>query len=186
MRWRRYFPAIATSATTVLADNPRLTSRCEGGTEWGPVRFVFDRRLRTAERIGLHVFEDAFAGRTIVVTADAAATHATADALEKRGVAVWRLDAESDAAFFGAFKTRCVAAGLSGILVEGGGVFLGAWLKSGAADYLFHYTAPKLFGDVNALPAFSGAEISALSEAFALHDVRHAVLGDDMLTRGWL
>ena len=35
----RYFPAIAVSANTAIADNPSLTSRMAGG-EWCPQRFV--------------------------------------------------------------------------------------------------------------------------------------------------
>jgi diaminohydroxyphosphoribosylaminopyrimidine deaminase/5-amino-6-(5-phosphoribosylamino)uracil reductase len=185
MRWRGYFPAIATSAATVLADNPRLTSRREGTDECCPVRFIFDRRLRTAGRTGLHVFEDSFAAQTVVVTVNTAENTAV-EALERRGVVVWRLDGGDDATFFDAFKMRCAAAGLDGIFVEGGGTFLGAWANCGAADYLFHYMAPKLLGDVAALPAFAGAKVPALAGAVTLRDVRHAILGEDVLTRGWL
>ncbi|MDR2863633.1 MAG: bifunctional diaminohydroxyphosphoribosylaminopyrimidine deaminase/5-amino-6-(5-phosphoribosylamino)uracil reductase RibD [Puniceicoccales bacterium] len=185
MLWRRYFPAIATSAATVLADNPRLTSRTADAPEWCPVRFIFDRRLRTADRGGLNVFEDAFAARTIIVTADTAPAGQVA-ALERRGITVWRLDVRDDATLFGAFKQKCAAAGLTGVLVEGGGTFSGAWLKARAADYLFHYTAPKVLADTEALPAFAGAPCPALEKAFTLQHIRHAVLGDDILTRGHL
>jgi diaminohydroxyphosphoribosylaminopyrimidine deaminase/5-amino-6-(5-phosphoribosylamino)uracil reductase len=250
MRWRRYFPAAAVSAATVLADNPRLTCRIAGEPECCPVRFVFDRRLRTAGREGLHVFEDAFAGKTVVVTtaetaADAAgeaggeaggegvaageaaggvaeeevrATAATAGvvAAERtrsvaqtilsvselsaltaeraralatfaaRGVAVWQLPAATDEVFFSAFKARCVEAGLSGIWVEGGGTFLGAWLRSGEADCVFFYSAPKIIADAAALPAFAGADCPSLAGISVLRNVRREIFGDDLLTRGFL
>jgi diaminohydroxyphosphoribosylaminopyrimidine deaminase/5-amino-6-(5-phosphoribosylamino)uracil reductase len=193
MLWRRYFPALAVSAATVLADNPRLTSRQEGGEVWCPVRFVFDRNLRTAGQGGLYVFEDEFAANTIVVTIAGYGVPreeraARMSALERRGAAVWELPAGG--VFFRAFKERCAAAGIGGVLVEGGGRFLGAWLESGEAGYLFHYTAPKLLSDAEALSAFTGGNRPLLGDAFTLREVRHAVFdpegAGDFLTRGWL
>jgi diaminohydroxyphosphoribosylaminopyrimidine deaminase/5-amino-6-(5-phosphoribosylamino)uracil reductase len=255
MQWRRNFPAIATSAATVLADNPRLTARLPDHPEWCPAaRFIFDRRLRLAKKIGqgLHVLEDEFAARTILVTTEHAPAPATEKAatpaaeeahaaalaaLEKNGTTVWRLPAHSTepppnataqiasavlsvhgkssprdlqpaaaaearaahahaaahatasgpAAFFTAFKARCAAAAIDAIWVEGGGEFLGAWLHSGAADYLFHYTAPKLLADPTAIPSFAGPPLAALSQATHLLAPRHTLFPNgDILTRAHL
>jgi len=71
-RLRRLFPAIAVSADTALADNPRLTARGDEG-ETCPVRFVLDRHFKTAGRTGLNLFQDAHRTRTIVVGLGAAA-----------------------------------------------------------------------------------------------------------------
>ena len=190
MRWRRYFPAIASSAVSVLADDARLTSRSADATaEWCPAaRFVFDRSLRLAGALAegrrLHVFEDAFANRTTVVSSKAMEQSAEAAALRQRGVALLFLPAENDGVFFDAFKRHCTGMGLIGVWVEGGGKFLGAWVRARAADYLFHYTAPLVLGDAQALPTFTGGECLSLADAVALHDVRRAVLGNDTLTRG--
>ena len=184
MRWRRYFPAIASSSGTVLADNPRLTSRREGAEEWCPVRFVFDRRLRTAERLDLHVFTDAWREKTVVVTSDQSDPERRA-ALERAGIRSWVLPAPTAEEFFHQFKTRCAEENLPGVWVEGGGTFLGAWLRSGAADYLYQYVAPVLFADEAALPAFSGSATN-LKNLFRLNGLKHEKLGSDSLLRGHL
>ena len=183
MRWRRYFPAVATSASTVLADNPRLTSRIPGHAveEDCPFRLVFDRRLRLVKHPSLHLFTDAFRERTLVVTR---AGVPGLETLGRMGLHAWVLPDEDDAIFFQAFKTHCTQEGIGGIWVEGGGTFLGAWLRAGMADYLFHYTAPRLLADAEALPAFAGAVCDTLSSAVELSEARHVVLGADFLTRG--
>ncbi|MDR2512688.1 MAG: bifunctional diaminohydroxyphosphoribosylaminopyrimidine deaminase/5-amino-6-(5-phosphoribosylamino)uracil reductase RibD [Puniceicoccales bacterium] len=183
MRWRRYFPAIATSSTTAIGDNPRLTSRIPGNAveELCPLRFVFDRRLRLPKHPGLQLFTDNFHERTTIVTR--ANTPALA-ALSHESSRIWALPGEDDATFFQAFKARCVQENIDGVWVEGGGTFLGAWLKAGMADYLFHYTAPKILADADALPAFVGTARDALADALELHELHHTVLGADFLTRG--
>ncbi|MGB0344699.1 MAG: bifunctional diaminohydroxyphosphoribosylaminopyrimidine deaminase/5-amino-6-(5-phosphoribosylamino)uracil reductase RibD, partial [Coraliomargarita sp.] len=50
MRWRRYFPAIAVSAATALADDPALTSRLPEDN-WCPIRFIFDRDLQALAHV---------------------------------------------------------------------------------------------------------------------------------------
>ena len=120
MRLRRYFPAIATGAGTALADDPALTARVPGEKISCPAaRFVFDRRLRTLEKIGaLRLFNDEFRARTVLVTtAEAHVPAEAADALAARGIAVWALDAEN---FWADFRSRCARAQLGGVLFEAG------------------------------------------------------------------
>ncbi len=186
MRRRRYFPAIATSSGTVLADNPRLTARVAGEPEFCPTRFVFDRRLRLAEHPALNVFSDNFSEKTVIVTTAGngdAARRDRKNLLQDRGVKIWEIE-KSGAAFFGEFKARCADAGICGIWCEGGGAFLGALLNSGYADYFFQYVAPTIAGDAGWLPAIAGKEKKSLGEAVRLSDVRREFFGDDILIRG--
>lgn len=183
MRRRRYFPAIAAGSGTVLADNPRLTARIAGEPEFCPARFVFDRRLRLADRPELRIFSDNFFEKTIVVTGTGADAARLA-LLKKRGVKIFEIAGETDVEFFKNFKRRCVAEDICGIWVEGGGALLGAIADSGCADYFFQYVAPKILGDAGALPAIAGREKKSLSEALKLSDVRREFFGDDILIRG--
>jgi diaminohydroxyphosphoribosylaminopyrimidine deaminase/5-amino-6-(5-phosphoribosylamino)uracil reductase len=185
-RWRRLFPAIAVGAGTLLADDPRLTARIEGEPEWSPVRFVFDGRLRAfAERENANVFSDPFAGRTIVI-ASAGADPSRARLLEERGIKVWTLDAENASAGYADFKCRCFAAGITGVLVEGGARTLSSMVAQRQVDYAFLYQGALFFADERARAALTGLRTENLSDALRLAEVRHSVLGEDLLTRGFL
>lgn len=186
MCWRRYFPAIAVGAGTVLHDNPRLTARVAGQREWCPVRFVFDGMLRTAVDAKLpQLFTDEFKERTIVVTSDQAAT-GYVRRLKAAGVNVWELPAIAGRISFGAFRERCAAAEISGVLVEGGAQLVSEMLYARALDYLFAYRAPVLFADDRAKPVARGLRTEQLEQAIRLERVRHANFGDDELMRGFI
>lgn len=184
MRLRRYFPAIATGAGTALADDPALTARVPGEKISCPAaRFVFDRRLRTLEKIGaLRLFNDEFRARTVLVTtAEARVPAQAADALAARGIAVWALDAEN---FWADFRSRCARAQLGGVLFEAGAELLGGLISAKAADYVYAYVAPKIFADPAARPAFAGAPLARLSDAFRVKNPAVMRLGDDFLFEG--
>ncbi|MFA5257448.1 MAG: bifunctional diaminohydroxyphosphoribosylaminopyrimidine deaminase/5-amino-6-(5-phosphoribosylamino)uracil reductase RibD, partial [Opitutales bacterium] len=116
-RWRRYFPAIAVGSGTVLADDPRLSVRQPGAAESCPLRFVFDRTLRTARGMLPGLYRDAYRARTTVVTDENAPTDGE-DILCELGVSVLRLP--EGAPFWPAFRTHCVRDGITGVLFEGG------------------------------------------------------------------
>jgi len=184
MRWRRLFPAVGVGAGTVLADDPQLTSRI-GKNEWCPARLIFDRTLRTVTNPLPQVYSDASRSRTIIVTSST--PDATRRALlEKQGVALWKLPTECNAAWFAELRAKCVAAGLVGLLIEGGPTLLSAFLQAGELDYLFAYRSPKFFADAAAVPVFTGPPRPRLADAFTLRDVRHATMGDDQLLRGYV
>lgn len=179
-RWRRCFPAIGVGSGTVLADNPSLTARDDGAEEWSPVRFVFDRSLRTVRQPDLKVYSDAFAARTILVTAAGASVPA--------GISgciggVWQLP---QTGFWDAFRRNCAEQGLCGVYLEGGSLLLGDALAHGQLDYLFHYQAPKLLADALAKPMLTGLVSGSMNDALTLDGVRFQHLGCDTLTRGFL
>lgn len=140
MRERRYFPAIATSSGTVLADNPALTVRLPGEPITCPIRFVFDRRGRTLEHAdSLRVFSDAFREKTIFVTVPATESRAR-ECLAARGVRVWALP-ENPTAFWAAFRENCHAEQINGVYFECGPDFLRALFAARQADYFYAYVA---------------------------------------------
>ena len=186
MRWRRLFPAIAVGAGTLIHDNPRLTSRIEGAEGWCPVRFVFDGLLRTVTDKNLpSVYTDEFHERTIVVTTPHGGMGYVRK-LEALGVGVWVLPSTTQRVGWVDFRRKCAEARISGVYFEGGSQLLSQLLRDAQIDYLFSYRAPMILGDDRAKPMMNGLRTEKLINAVRLKEVKHTVLGDDMLARGRL
>lgn len=184
-RWRRYFPAIAVGAGTVRADNPRLTARVDG-TEWCPWRFVFDGLLRTVtDKAMPGVYTDEFRDRTIVVTTPHGGLGYVRK-LNAMGVQAWVLGSNSPKVNFQDFRARCAQEGITGVFFEGGAQLLSELLQARELDYLFTYHAPVLFADDKGKAILRGLRTETLANAIRLDEVRHEVLGDDALMRGFV
>jgi diaminohydroxyphosphoribosylaminopyrimidine deaminase/5-amino-6-(5-phosphoribosylamino)uracil reductase len=175
-RLRRLFPAIAVSADTALADNPRLTARGDDG-ETCPVRFVLDRHFKTAGRTGLNLFQDAHRTRTIVVGLGAAAKKSDLAWYEAEGVQVWSLVGD-EVSFLQVWAERCAQEKITGVLVEAGPRLAASLLAPGAADYLYAFVAPRS-GD----PTAPGWQDGVTLPAGLL---RASLVGSDALYQGRL
>ena len=184
MRWRRYFPAIAVGAGTVLADDPSLTARLENEV-WCPIRLVFDRSLRTLEQKPLpKLYTDEYVNETVVVCHEGLpkGTCARAEAL---GLQLWRLPKLGNYFDWGAFRRRCVDAGIFGVYVETGPRLATALLEEGLADYWFIYQAPKFICDAASPGIGSRRNTQSMDAAIHFRDLQLEQFGDDRLTRGF-
>lgn len=181
MRLRRLYPAIATASGTVLADNPRLTSRLPDG-EFCPWRIILDRSGKLITKENLHIFSDEHPDRTIVVIG----AELDDSPLAQRGVTTWRIPEHEPRAFFAALRRRCAEAGITGVFFETGAILAGALVEACAVDYLYHFQAPILFADDEARGTASGPPRPALRDALRLEKVRRENFGADILTRGHL
>jgi diaminohydroxyphosphoribosylaminopyrimidine deaminase/5-amino-6-(5-phosphoribosylamino)uracil reductase len=175
-RLRRLYPAIAVSADTALADNPRLTARGDEG-ETCPARFVLDRHFKTAGRTGLNLFQDAHRTRTIVVGLGAAAKKSDLAWYEAEGIKVWTLVGDEDS-FLKVWAERCAQEKITGVLVEAGPRLASAMLMAGSADYLYAFVAP-LSGDPGAPGWQDGVTIPAGL-------LKASLVGSDALYQGHL
>lgn len=183
MRWRRYFPAIAVGANTVLNDDPSLTSRI-GDTVWCPRRFVFDRSLKTVCGESLpQLYTDAHQARTVVLCGPHA-DETLRGKLTSRGVTLWELPEIDGQLNWPAFRQRCIEEGIIGVYVETGPTLATALIEARLADYVFMYQAPKFMSDAGVKAIGSDRVTQSMSAAIHLYNVRHAILGEDILTRG--
>jgi diaminohydroxyphosphoribosylaminopyrimidine deaminase/5-amino-6-(5-phosphoribosylamino)uracil reductase len=184
-RWRRYFPAIAVGAGTVLSDDPELTARLPGEEVECPLRFVFDRNLVTFKESLARVYTDEWRDQTIVVSSKERAGEARR--LEaKHGIRFWCLSEGQTDLSFTEFADRCREESLLGLYVEGGAHLLSSFLGARALHYLFAYRAPKLLADTSGLHPFMGKEPASMEDTIRLREVRHETFGDDQLVRGFL
>lgn len=182
MRWRRYFPGIAVSANTALADDPRLTSRMAGAT-WCPRRFVLDRDLRTARHIGeLNLYTDESSYQTVVVCSENADT----SAFEAAEITCWGLPEHNGHIDMYAFSKRCAAEGIYGVYIEPGPGLASALIEELSIDYLFHYIAPKYMSDAQSAGIGRMRQTEHMDAAIQLKQVHHANFGPDHLVRGFL
>lgn len=185
MKWRRYFPAIAVGASTVMEDDPSLTSRIEGSV-FCPRRFVFDRHLKTAELSQTpKLYSDEFKSKTVVLCLESSASQ-NKEKLRELGVELWELPEAKGHIDWTAFRARCAEEGIYGVYVEAGPNLATELIESGRADYLFIYKAPKFMADSAAVGIGSDRKTSNMGEAFQLESVHHEIFGDDVLTRGRL
>jgi diaminohydroxyphosphoribosylaminopyrimidine deaminase/5-amino-6-(5-phosphoribosylamino)uracil reductase len=122
---------VVIGASTVIADDPRLTVRLGKKGTRNPMRLVIDPNLRTSPRAKVYDTTDA---RTILVTKK------SGQKFIDRGVEVWPLKGLEP------LLRRLVQEGALHVLVEGGAQTHRSFLAAGLVDELVLFVAPKLFG----------------------------------------
>ncbi|MBQ7196993.1 MAG: bifunctional diaminohydroxyphosphoribosylaminopyrimidine deaminase/5-amino-6-(5-phosphoribosylamino)uracil reductase RibD [Synergistaceae bacterium] len=164
--------AVLVGVGTVLADNPELTVRHVEGIN--PKRVVLDSNLRTPTDAKI-ISND---GKCLIFTTcndknkisklqDAGAEVITLAELSVKNI----LDS-------------LVAHGVLNLMVEGGASVLSSFLKSGMADYVNFFYAPKILGDGKNFNL--NLNFNSVSEAFALRDIKTQTCGKDILIEGRL
>ncbi len=169
-RLRALVDAVVVGAATVVADDPRLTTRAVAGPS--PARVVLDPRARVPAGARVLTADDA---PTLWCVAPGAGVPA-----EMPGhVEVVRLPV-TEAGFDPAAVLELLRSrGLGRVLVEGGGRLVSAFLTAGLLDRLFLTTAPLLIGDGVPGIRFDGSD--RLADALSA-PVRRFVLGEDVCT----
>lgn len=126
-KMRGGYQAILTGTGTVLADNPRLTSRIKGGQN--PVRIIFDREGKIP--LNYNVYEDN-TEKIFVVTNSSLKYPGHIQKIKFKG-------------FHGLFK-ELYNLGVYSILVEAGAGLNSKLIASKSADEINMFMAPKIFG----------------------------------------
>ena len=173
VHWLRAgFDAIATGGRTAAQDDPSLTVRGAVTPRVVPRRVIFDRALGLSP--ASVVVRTAGETPTILVSAPAAVGSVRAEALRAAGVQVL------GAASLEAAMTALRSAGITSMLVEGGGRLAGALLDAGLVDRYYWIQSPLLLGE-GGVPAFSGVPDTALAGAPRWTVAERRALGEDTL-----
>jgi diaminohydroxyphosphoribosylaminopyrimidine deaminase / 5-amino-6-(5-phosphoribosylamino)uracil reductase len=137
---RNRVDAIVVGAGTVVADDPRLTTRLPSGRD--PMRVVIDPSLRT--RPSAKVF--ASGGAPVVVVTAKTADSDRARAFLKRGVRVLTVGERRGELKLDQALRVLAKEGILHLLVEGGATTISAFLRAKLVDELMLFIAPTLFG----------------------------------------
>ncbi|MEB3102768.1 bifunctional diaminohydroxyphosphoribosylaminopyrimidine deaminase/5-amino-6-(5-phosphoribosylamino)uracil reductase RibD [Ferviditalea candida] len=175
---RHKHQAVMVGVNTVLADNPKLTTRLSV-PGLNPIRIVADSRLQTPETA--EVLADPQAKTILLATA--AAPEDKRRRLEELGAEVLvcgdgeKVDLRAAMRLLGQKE-------IGSILLEGGGRLNGAMLEAGLVDKVYLFFAPKIIGGFAAPSniAFSGFE--RMADAIRLEEVRYEQFGDNFCVIG--
>lgn len=175
---RAYNDAILVGIGTVLADDPELTCRLPGMLNHSPARVVLDSRLQTPSDGNL-VRTANDVPLWIVTVPDAPAK--TAEKLEELGAQVIRVPAGDDGRPDPAQVLEALAdAGVTRLLIEGGGTVSATFLKAGLVDRLAWFHAPVVVGS-DGVPAVAPLSVVTMDQAVRLERLRMEIVGDDIL-----
>ena len=168
-RLRALCDAVIVGASTVAADNSRLTTRLVPGPN--PLRVVIDPRRRLPA--GLRLFSDG-AAPTLLVCDEAHARPGE----RFGGAEVVGLPARDGRLEYAAILDLVHQRGCRTVFVEGGGATVSGFLAAGLLDRLQVTVAPALLGE--GLPGLRLPEVQRLADAAPLA-CRILRTGDDVL-----
>ena len=174
-RQRQRFRGIMVGVGTVLADDPLLTCRIEGGRD--PVRIICDTHLRTP--LQSQVVTTAKQVPTILATC--CGDPEKQAAYQQAGCRVLCLEERCGHVNLPQLMERLGQEQIDSILLEGGGTLNWSALESGLVQQVQAYIAPKLFGGRDTKTPIEGAGVSFPDAAFQLKNSRLERLGEDLL-----
>lgn len=191
-RLRNRYRGIMAGIGTVLADDPMLNCRMEGGRN--PVRIICDSRLRIPQ--GSQIVKTASEIETIVAWSPNRALawreqgidktlEEKKQALECSGVILLEVPPKENGELDLSHLLRQLGErGVDSILLEGGGTLNASALTENLVQRVYAFIAPKLVAGANAKSPIEGAGIPRMKDAAALEDVEVMRFGDDICMTG--
>lgn len=168
---------------TVLADNPLLTTRIDGGIS--PIRIILDSNLntpldcdmvKTANETGEKLRQP----RTIIATT--VTNSSKINPYIEKGVRILSIKPDnSNKVDLKELVSKLGELGIDSILLEGGGELNWAALKAGIVNKVQAYIAPKIFGGKLAKGPVSGEGVENPQECYKLTNSIIKTIGDDFL-----
>lgn len=147
---RNKYDAILTGSGTVIADNPSMLCTMPNGKN--PVKIVLDTHAKTDP--DAKIFQQ---GQIILAT-----SKITDKYPENVEILICPLDKDEkiDLNFL---TEELYKKGICSILAEAGSQINSAFLKNNLVDKIYHFIAPKILGDDEALSCFSGFDVNDIN-----------------------
>jgi len=175
---RDRYAAIMVGINTVLADDPLLTCRVQGGKN--PLRVIVDSKLRTP--LDSQVVQTALEVPTLIAT--------TSDDLERRqqleerGLGVVVLPQTASGLDLASLLWALGQRGIDSVLIEGGPTLLGSAFDEQLVQAVCIYLAPKIFGGSSAPSPIAGRGVGIPDESIILGNATVRSLGEDICIEG--
>ena len=182
---RNHYKGIMAGIGTVLADDPMLNCRIEGGRD--PIRIIADSHLR----IPMDSQLVRTAGQQpLIVACLPDADEEKAAQLQEKGVEVLRIpgvttaditEEQKEVISLPVLMKELGARKIEGILLEGGGQLNESALQAGIVDRIYCYIAPKIFGGAQAKTPVEGQGLTRAADAWQFNRIGMQEFGQDIL-----
>lgn len=172
---RHRYTAIMTGVGTVLADDPLLTCRMEGGRS--PIRIICDSSLRTPEDAKVVTT----AGQVPTILATCCDERQKQLIYEEQGCRILLVGEQDGHVDLHELMKKLGEEQIDSILLEGGGALNWTALQSGIVQKVQAYMAPKLLGGKKADTPVGGDGMPSPDAAVFLKNSQITRLGADFL-----
>jgi diaminohydroxyphosphoribosylaminopyrimidine deaminase/5-amino-6-(5-phosphoribosylamino)uracil reductase len=171
--------AVMVGVGTVLADDPELTCRIDGFRTAPLVRIIVDSHLRTP--LMSKLLRGISPAAPVWFLHRDGADKARRTAMEGAGARLFEMPASAAGVDLPAAMRALAQAGLTRILVEGGGTLAAALLRAQLVDRLAWFHAPCIIGG-DGWPAAAGFGVTTLDSMPRFRPLAQERWGDDMLS----
>lgn len=182
---RNHYKGIMAGIGTVLADDPMLNCRIEGGRD--PIRIIADSHLRIP--IDSQLVRTA-GQQPLIVACLPDADEEKAAQLQEKGVEVLRIpgvttaditEEQKEVISLPVLMKELGARKIDGILLEGGGQLNESASQAGIVDRIYCYIAPKIFGGAQAKTPVEGQGLTRAADAWQFNRIGMQEFGQDIL-----
>ena len=184
-RMRGRYRGIMVGIGTVLADDPMLNCRVEGGVD--PVRIICDSNLHIPTES--QIVKTASDIETIVACSQEALESERKQEKIKRlkeaGIQIIGTEGAHGVNLVELMK-KLGGQNIDSILLEGGGTLNASALEDGIVNKVYAYIAGKLIGGMDARSPVEGMGIDRMADAITLQNVEIEKLGDDFCIVGYV
>lgn len=172
---RHRYMAIMVGVGTVLADNPLLTCRKDGGKN--PIRIICDTHLKTP--LDSRIVQTAAEVRTIIATA-CTDTECQKPYIDKQ-CEIMLVPTQDGHIDLNCLMDKLGSEKIDSLILEGGAALNEAALKSGIVNRVQTYIAPKIFGGATSKTPVGGVGVDSPAQAYQLKTRSIEKIGADFL-----
>ena len=184
-RMRGRYRGIMVGIGTVLADDPMLNCRVEGGVD--PVRIICDSNLHISTES--QIVKTALDIETIVACSQEALESERKQEkirrLKEAGIQIIGTEGAHGVNLVELMK-KLGGQNIDSILLEGGGTLNASALEDGIVNKVYAYIAGKLIGGMDARSPVEGMGIDRMADAITLQNMEIEKLGDDFCIVGYV
>lgn len=182
-RLRDVTDAIVVGVNTVIADNPRLTTRLNKPDVHHPLRVIVDSRGRIP--LTAKVLDPDLPGQTLVATTELMPKEKR-EQLLRRGIQELVLPDQGGRVSLPHLLDALGEREITSLIVEGGGTLLASFFAADLVDKVLAFIAPKIIGGREAPTPVGGEGVDSLADALQLERVMVEIVGDDVLISGYV